>query len=211
MSKFSIIGSLLLSGLGMAHLGATINVSAGVSSSTYANAAGFTTTSFTTSATPAGFTFSGNSGIVNTSVTNVYKSPTGSSYYAYVSPGGSITETLGAAGVGVNYFAIYWGSGDFYNTLTFTDSSGNQYVYGQGGTQIAGVTTGINNPDSLVEFFDTGDRWVSATFTASIPAFEFGEITTGVIPTLATPEPATLTLIGVGLIALRASRSRRRR
>jgi hypothetical protein len=161
-------------------------------------ATGILTTQGFDSGTPANFVFSGNSGVVSGSLPFVYAQPANDpTMYAYAGPGGSITETFGVGGV--NYLGLYLGSGDQYNTLTFTDTMGNTGVYGAGGTAIPTFTQVSNNPDAYVSFFDSGNNWVSATWTSSSPAFEFDNVTAGVV---ATPEPASMLLLATGLLAV---------
>ena len=167
------------------------------------------TSDFNDGMVPANFTFTGNSGVVTGSLSGVYAQPAGdSTAYAYAGPGGSITETLGAPGVGVNYFGLYWGSPDQYNTLTFTDTMGNTVVYGQGGITIPGFTPNFQgNTDSYVQFFVTGNNWVSATWTSSTAAFEFDNVTASLT---ATPEPTTIGLLALGLVGIGAGARRRK-
>ena len=185
----------------------TILVTAGSTTSTLASMVGMTTADFNSGTAPSQFTFTGNAGVTTGSKPLVYLQPGGdSTSYAYVGPGGSISETLGAAGVGVNYFGLYWGSPDAYNSLTFTDTMGNQVVYGAGGIAVPTFTQYQGNAESYVEFNVSGNNWVSVTWNSFTPAFEFDNVTSGI---LATPEPASVGLLGLALIGLGAAFRRR--
>jgi hypothetical protein len=168
---------------------------------------GVSTADFDSGTLPSGFTTSGNAGVVSGSLNLVYSQPANdTTHYAYTGSGGSMTETFGAGGV--NYFGLYWGSPDQYNTLTFTDTLGNTFVYGEGGTPIPEFTKVSGNIDSYVEFFDSGNNWKSVTWTSSSAAFEFDNVTSGI---LAAPEPASIFLLACGLVGIGAGAIRRRR
>jgi hypothetical protein len=195
-----IIWSALSLGITIQVRANTIVVTPGLLSSPQAAISGVTSVDFNGSI-PSNFAFQGNAGIVQGSVYDVYKQPLGDdTSYAYVGLGGTIIAMLGNAGVGVNYFGLYWGSGDEYNTLTLTDPQGHQSVWGAGGIQIPGWASLLNNPDSYVEFLDTGDNWVSAVWTSSTAAFEFDNVTFGVI----NPEPTSVALGAIGFFAMGA-------
>jgi hypothetical protein len=213
-----MFGKLSSSLLSMAVLGLSFTFCAGATTVVVTSGmltspmSGMSTVDFSDGMVPAGFTFSASqSGIVSGNLPVVYAQPAGdNSMYAYVNAGGSITETLGSAGVGVNYFGLYWGSPDAYNTLTFTDTMGNQVVYGWGGIQVPTFTMYQHNPDSYVEFYATGNNWVSATWTSVSPSFEFDNVTSGIMGSPA-PEPKTIMLLAGGLLIIGAGALRRRK
>lgn len=212
-----MFGKLISPVLSVAALGLALSLSAGATTVVVtpgmltSPVSGLTTVDFNDGMIPAGFTFSATqSGIVTGNLPVVYAQPVGDNTpYAYVNAGGSITETLGAAGVGVNYFGLYWGSPDAYNQLTFTDTMGNQVTYGWGGLSIPMFTMYQGNPDSYVEFYVTGNNWVSATWTSISPSFEFDNVTSGIIAP--APEPKTIMLLAGGLLLIGAGALRRRK
>jgi hypothetical protein len=188
---------------------AVVAVAPGVFTSPEASAGGVTTNDFNNGLVPSNFAFTGNSGVVSGNKAFVYSQPAGDSTdFAYVGPGGSITETLGTTGVGVNYFGLYWGSPDQYNSLTFTDTQGHTVTYGEGGIQIPNFTPNVQgNTDSYVSFWSTGNNWVSVSWASTTAAFEFDNVSAGVV----TPEPASIALIAGGLLAIGVGALRRRK
>jgi hypothetical protein len=206
---FSSLSALIL-GSAIPLGAATVIVTPGLLTSPQASASGMTTVDFDNGSAPSSFTFTGQSGVLTGSREFVYLQPANDSTpYGYVGPNGSITETLGAAGVGVDYFGLYWGSGDQYNSLTFTDTQGNTIVYGGGGIPIPEFTKWQGNTDSYVEFWDTGNNWVSVSYASTTAAFEFDNVTSGML-TLA-PEPASFALLAIGCVAFGAGALRRRK
>ena len=123
--------------------------------------------------------------------------------------GASITFTFD---VGQQYFGLLWGSVDDFNTLTFYDEFDN-------------VISVITGTDAVTSANDNGDQGVNGTFyvnltsdvefykvvaTSSQSTFEIDNVAFGAdIPSV--PEPASLAMLGLGLLGVGAVTRRRRK
>lgn len=131
-----------------------------------------------------------------------YGSELGNHYLSVPNPtrSGSATITLGASN---NYFGMFWGSVDTYNSLHFYN-----------GTDLVGSYTGTQLHEDLIAhggqadwasnryvnfFFTEGLSYDSYVLTSTNYAFETDNHAYG---TVSVPEPASFALLGLGMFAL---------
>jgi hypothetical protein len=139
--------------------------------------------------------------IVNGSVSGQYKAPGGttSDYLTTPEPGdndgtGYVTVDLTTA---ANYFGMYWGSIDNYNTLSFS-YQGNKLdtTFSKGNMDFTGA--------EYVNFSD----FTFDSFTLASTNFAFEVDNIAVAP---VPEPGTFVLMGLGLAGLVGMRKKFRK
>ena len=169
--------------------------------------------------------WSGSGEIVLGDVVNKYSAPAGvdsankdlSKYVTVPDPdGGSVgsilVTELGNPGEAFNYFGIWWGSMDAYNTLTFYRGGAEVLSF----TGAAVITDGASYGDQLaygsnhyVNFFFSGsESFDSFKMSSSNFAFEADNIAIGNVP---VPVPPAIWLLGSGLVGLLSVRRKFRR
>lgn len=169
------------------------------------------TAPLTGSFTYDGVGFSGGGAVVLGSASNSYAAPAGDTTNYLVAggpPGFTGSETLAITGSSSDYFGLYWGSMDAYNTLTFLD--GGTVVASLTGSDVAAGGDANGNQSLLgtnnyLNIFNL-PSYDTVTLGSTSPNFEVDNIAFG---TVSVPEPGTLALLGAGLIGLGFIRRRR--
>jgi hypothetical protein len=170
--------------------------------------AGATVFDFDSGVKPDGY--SGAGGILSSSVSGVAAAPAGdsTSYLSVAYPQAAGIETFtAAAGTSYNYFGLYWGSIDAYNSLRFY--SGDTLIANVTGVDV--IQTGTTLGDQIsaganryVNFLFDGETFDRIEFETTNFAFESDNHAVASVP-----EPATSALMGGGLAALMYLRRRR--
>lgn len=120
----------------------------------------------------------------------------------------SLSTIESALGVkSVDYFGLDWGSIDKFNYVTFWD--GTTLVGSFTGAQVAAeapFTVIFGKTSAFVNFFANGNTWTTIDLTSANPSFESDNHAFGPVP-----EPATMALMGVGLLAIALALRRRKK
>lgn len=155
-----------------------------------------------------GWTWTGSASIVNGSQ-STYAAPYGltqadqTRYVTVPNPQSSGSVTVNLGGGIYDYFGLWWGSADAYNTLDFVRNgsvveswTGSQAMspYAANGNQTASLTNRYVNFLNLPDFD-------SFKMTSTQFAFEADNIAVGKVP-----EPMTMLLMGTGMVGLIAVR-----
>ncbi len=110
------------------------------------------------------------------------------------------------------YFGLLWGSVDAYNTLSFYD--GTTLLFNFTGLSVDGLADGDQGASgTLYVNINSDTPFNKIVASSSQYAFEFDNVALAVnpirLPETAIPEPGTLALLGLGLLAGAATRRRR--
>lgn len=160
---------------------------------------------------PANYTGAGS--VVNYSVGGGTAAPAGDStwYYTVAYPQSNGTGTFTAdAGQSYNYFGLYWGSIDDYNTLNFY--SAGALIASVSGLDVIAAGTSLGDQMS-----PGSNRYVNFLFDTTFDRVDFSttnfafESDNHAFANVSVPEPATLGLFGLGLLGAGLARRRKAR
>ncbi len=161
----------------------------------------------------------GNYALVTGSLTNKYAAPyndvlmAGPDTTPYLSVPEPISDGVGSAvlsfGTSYDYFGLFWGSIDSYNTLQFLDIDGNNetVLHSFTGDDIANPANGNQSApytNSYVNFLGLDD-YNAVRFTSMQFAYEVDNVAVGNV----VPVPGSLWLTSLGLAGLGMIRRRR--
>lgn len=125
---------------------------------------------------------------------------------AGIGDGRNGTVTLDLSDTNSNFFGLYWGSIDTYNTITFnmSDSTSQSFTGSQiiGGIEADGNQFDVNS-NAYIGWLTLGAQFDSVTLSTTSRAIEVDNFAFG---TINVPAPGALALLGFGLLGLKLRR-----
>ncbi|HEY0879243.1 MAG TPA: PEP-CTERM sorting domain-containing protein [Zeimonas sp.] len=190
----------------------SVNGTPSPSSGEFSAVPGVTTVDFD-GASPAGWSITGDHNIVSGSLAGQYAAPPNSgpnantSQYLAVPYGQSAGTAQISLGGLYNYYGLYWGSIDDYNTLSFWNDDVLVFTF-TGSQAAARVPTAPDGEQSLAAYFNFSGLGAFNTVRLSSTqyAFETDNHAFGNVPV-----PATTGLLALGGLGLALARRRARR
>lgn len=154
--------------------------------------------------------YSGAGSVVDYSVSGGTAAPAGddTNYYTVAYPQQTGVGTFTAdAGASYNYFGLYWGSIDDYNTLSFYNN--NALIANITGLQVIAAGAALGDQTA-----PGSNRYVNFLFDTTFNRVDFGTtqfaFETDNHAFASVPEPATLGLLGLGLLGTSLARRRKK-
>ena len=198
-----VLASLSLAGLVSTQAQASVIVNASAAGQLTTSVAGATTVNFENGCT--GYLSCTNLNVVSGSQGGVYAAPySDATKYSTVSGGQTTTFKLASA---ADYFGLYWGSIDTYNTISFY--LGNTLVQSYSGAPVLGLLSNGGqtswSSNRYINFFFQNSVYDTVKLYSGSNAFETDN---HAFRKSSVPEPTPLILLGVGLLGLAFARKR---
>lgn len=141
---------------------------------------------------------------------NPFQTPAGENWLSVPDDRSSGSASFGLDS-NYDYFGLYWGSIDTYNTINFYDDSSLIASFTGGDLQppllAQGSWTNVNSNRFINFFFNDGDTYNTVELVSTRYAFETDNHAYGNVSSV--PEPSVLALFGLGIAGLGFSRRRK--